>query len=271
MTNGKSIADFLSRAMAIVSQMRTYGEKISNETIVAKVLRSLIPKFDHVVATIEEAKDLSILSVDELMGSFQAHEARINRSLERNKKKALQVKETTNNENNKRENIYLAGRGRSRGREGFCSFHGGRDNRAENEEEEEKLFVAYMDTNPKKGDLWFVDSGCSNHMTGTKSLFKELDETQKIKVQLGNTKEMQVEGKDTVKVETRHGYNLLSVEQLMTRGHSVLFDDNTSVITHKKSGHKVQNVSTSNKMFRPDVSNMENFAFTASTKDDSTL
>ena len=50
---------------------------------------------------------------------------------------------------------------------------------AENEEEEEKLFMAFMDTNPKKGDLWFVDNGCSNHMTGTKSLFKKLDETQK--------------------------------------------------------------------------------------------
>ena len=66
---------------------------------------------------------------------------------------------------------------------------------AENEEEEEKHFMACIDTNPKKGDLWFVDSRCSNHMTGTKSLFKEFDETQKIKVQLGNTKEMQVEGK----------------------------------------------------------------------------
>ena len=120
-TNGKSIADFLSIAMTIVSQMRTYGKKISDETIVAKVLRSLTPKFDHVVAAIEEAKDLSILSVYELMGSLQAHEARINRSSERNEKKALQVKETTNHENNERENIHLAGRSRGRGE--FRNFH----------------------------------------------------------------------------------------------------------------------------------------------------
>ena len=60
MTNGESIADFLSRAMAIVSQMRTYEEKISDETIVAKVLRSLTPKVDHVVAAIEKTKDLSV-------------------------------------------------------------------------------------------------------------------------------------------------------------------------------------------------------------------
>jgi len=105
-------------------------------------------------------------------------------------------------------------------------------------------------------------------------------------VQLGNTKEMQVERKGTVKVETSHGkinqldnvqfvpdlgYNLLSVGQLMTRGHSVLFDDNTCVITDKKSGHKVEIAMTSNKMFPLDVSNMENFALTSSMKDDSTL
>ena len=68
---------------------------------------------------------------------------------------------------------------------------------AENIEEEEKLFMACTGINPKKGDLWFVDSGCSNHMTGTKSLFQELNETQRIKVQLENTKEMQVEVKDS--------------------------------------------------------------------------
>ena len=96
MKNGESIADFLSRAMAIVSQMRSYGEQVSDETIVAKVLRSLTPKFDHVVAAIEESKDLSVLSVDELMGSLQAHESRINRSLEKNEENAFQVKETTN-------------------------------------------------------------------------------------------------------------------------------------------------------------------------------
>ena len=98
-------------------------------------------------------------------------------------------------------------------------------------------------------------------MTDIKSLFQELDKTQRIKVQLGNTKEMQVEGKSTVKVETSHGkiklldnvqfvpdlkYNLLSAEQLMTRRHCVLFHDNTCVIKNKKSDHKVQIAMTSN-------------------------
>jgi len=130
------------------------------------------------------------------------------------------------------------------------------------------------------------DSGCSNHMTCIKSLFKELDETQKIKVQLGNRKEIQVEGKDTVGVHTSHGkekmldnvhfvpdlgYNLLSVGQLMASGYSILFDEDTCVITNKKSGKQVHVIMTPNKMFPLDVSNMDNFALTTSAKDYSKL
>lgn len=36
----------------MISQMRTYGEKFADQTIVKRVLKSLTPKFDHVVAAI---------------------------------------------------------------------------------------------------------------------------------------------------------------------------------------------------------------------------
>lgn len=50
MKNGDSIYGFLSRALTIISQMRSYVEKITDQTIVEKVLRSLTPKYNHVVA-----------------------------------------------------------------------------------------------------------------------------------------------------------------------------------------------------------------------------
>ena len=55
--------------------------------------------------------------------------------------------------------------------------------------------MACIDTNHKPSDIWFVDSGCSNFMTGAKYMIRELDEKQSKKVQLGSTKKMQVEGK----------------------------------------------------------------------------
>ena len=66
-------------------------------------------------------------------------------------------------------------------------------------------------------------------------------------------------------------YNLLGVEQLITREHSIIFDNNKCIITNKKSGYKVQIFINSNKMFPLDVYNIENFSLAASTKDDSTL
>jgi len=59
---------------------------------------------------------------------------------------------------------------------------------AENEEEN-KLFIACVDTYCKPSDLSFIDTRCSNHMIGIKSFFKKLDETQKIKVCILETKE----------------------------------------------------------------------------------
>jgi hypothetical protein len=41
----------------------------------------------------------------------------------------------------------------------------------------------------------FLDSGCSNHVTGFKHLFDELDESYNKTVKLGDDKEIYVEGK----------------------------------------------------------------------------
>ena len=78
--------------MAIINQMRSHGDQTTNQIIVEIFFRSLIPKFDHVVAAIEESKDLSNFSFDELMGSLQAHEARLNRATEKHEEQAFLVK-----------------------------------------------------------------------------------------------------------------------------------------------------------------------------------
>jgi len=47
---------------------------------------------------------------------------------------------------------------------------------------------------------WFVDSGCSNHMTFDKSLFSSYTSSHPSVVELGNNKTLQVVGRGTVQI-----------------------------------------------------------------------
>lgn len=72
------------------------------------------------VAAIEEAKDLTTISINELMGSLQAHEQRINRSAEKVIEQAFQSKLEVSPEKLKPEGSgveqQFAGRGRGQNR-----------------------------------------------------------------------------------------------------------------------------------------------------------
>ena len=73
-----SIDSLFTQAMGIVNQIRSYGETLGDQQVIEKMLRSLPNKFDSRVAAIEESKNLSFLSIDELMGSLLSHEQRLN-------------------------------------------------------------------------------------------------------------------------------------------------------------------------------------------------
>lgn len=73
MKDDESIQGFLSKVSRIVSHIRTHCKVVTNKTIVNKVLRSLTNKYIHIVTAIEESKDLSTYTFDELMSSLIAH------------------------------------------------------------------------------------------------------------------------------------------------------------------------------------------------------
>lgn len=315
----ESIQDYLARVTEIVSQMRSYGEDISNEIVVSKVLRTLNETFDRVVPAIEESKDLSTYTFDELMSSLLAHEARFKKSSTKVEEKAFQVKGESSFKG-KSDNFGGRGQGRGsfrgRGRGGgrgrgqygdrqnrsfiqcrYCKKNGHKEfdcwakqkdekqqvNLAENVDDDSKLFVVQSPTQDVNDGLWFVDSGCSNHMSGMKTLFKELDECKKSEVRIGDNKLMRVDGKGTISIKTTSGnvkilndvqyvpnlaHNLLSVGQLLDSGYSVVFDNGVCSIHDKKSGGLVVSIPMAqNKMFPLNVSNVQNCALVAKFDD----
>jgi len=71
--------------------MKINGETHSKQTKVEKILRSLTPRFEHVVVTIEEVNDISTMTVRLLSGSLRAHERMNDNKIEKPIEHALEA------------------------------------------------------------------------------------------------------------------------------------------------------------------------------------
>ena len=60
-TETENIDVYINKVLALTNQMKTNGETHSEQAKVEKILRSLTPRFEHVVAAIEEANDSKVI------------------------------------------------------------------------------------------------------------------------------------------------------------------------------------------------------------------
>lgn len=93
-------------------------------------MRTLIPKFDHVVAAIEESKDLSTYSFSALTSFLLTHEQRLNMTSE----KSVEIAFQTRVENSNKSTGTHQGKDGYQGRGGYCGRGGGRGRWNHNEQ-----------------------------------------------------------------------------------------------------------------------------------------
>jgi hypothetical protein len=86
MKEEESVHDFHMNVLEYANSFESLGEKISDEKLVCKILRSLPQRFDMKVCAIEEAQDIGDMKVDELIGSLQTFELKINERLDKKNK-----------------------------------------------------------------------------------------------------------------------------------------------------------------------------------------
>ncbi|XP_058211523.1 uncharacterized protein LOC131323692 [Rhododendron vialii] len=96
MKSSESISEYYARIMVVSNQMRRNGEALTDTRVIEKILRSLDRRFDFIVVTLEELKDISTMSIEELVGSLQAHEQKLHRDDDRASEQALQMKLSLN-------------------------------------------------------------------------------------------------------------------------------------------------------------------------------
>ena len=282
MKEGESVDKYFARTLTIANKMKIHGESMKQLAIIEKILRSMTSRFDYVVCSVEESNDLDTLTIDELQSSLLVHEQRMNGH--GRDEQALKV--TYNDKfsgRGGRGSGAFQGRGRGRGRQAFnkaivecykchqlghfqyeCPKWEKGAHYAELDEKEEMLLMSYVELNQsRKEDVWFLDSGCSNHMCGNKLWFSDLDEEFRQSVKLGNNSKMTVLGKGNIRMqvagvtqvitdvfyipELRN--NLLSVGQLQEKGVAILIQHGECRVYHPEKGLIMQTSMSANRMF----------------------
>jgi RNase H-fold protein (predicted Holliday junction resolvase) len=111
----ETITEYFARVLSIANKMRSNGEQMKDTIIVEKILRTLIEKFNYVVVSIEESKDIDTLTIDELQSSLTVHEQKFSRS--HGEEQAFKVTVGDRYGSRGRGRGDYRGRGRGRGRQ----------------------------------------------------------------------------------------------------------------------------------------------------------
>ncbi|GAV58746.1 UBN2 domain-containing protein [Cephalotus follicularis] len=92
MHDNESISDMFTRFTTIINSLKNLGKSYSNQE--RKILRCLPKSWTPKVTAIEEAKDLSTFSLEQLLGSLMTHETTMknHENVEVKKKKSIALK-----------------------------------------------------------------------------------------------------------------------------------------------------------------------------------
>ena len=114
----------------------------------------------------------------------------------------------------------------------------------------------------KTKDPWYIDSGCSKHMTGDKDKFLSISRSKTGNVTFGNDEWGKIKGKWMVSLSNGKGktwdvllvdglkHNLLSVSQMCDRGCEVVFTSKDCKIKSVKWGQVVaKGIRTDNNVY----------------------
>ncbi|RDY12797.1 hypothetical protein CR513_02354, partial [Mucuna pruriens] len=135
-------------------------------------------------------------------------------------------------------------------------------------------FVATCFSSNNTCESWLIDSGCINHMTYDKGLFKQLESTEVKLGKIGNGEHIPIKGKGTIAIINYSStkilidvlyvlgidQNLLSVTQLVEKGVKVIFENNSCIIKDLTS-QEMFKVKMKSKSFSFDPMKEEQAAF----------
>lgn len=93
MKDSESVKEYSDRLLSVVNKIRLLGEELSDKRVVEKVLVSLPERFEPKISSLEDSKNLSTISLSELVNALQALEQRRTFRMEESSEEAFLVKQ----------------------------------------------------------------------------------------------------------------------------------------------------------------------------------
>nr|GEZ92495.1 hypothetical protein [Tanacetum cinerariifolium] len=109
--------EYFARILTVVNKLRVNKAKIEDVDVIEKILRSMTPQFNYVVCSIEESKDLDVITIDELQSTLLVHEQRMKPPVVEEQALKISFRETSGGRGRGRSG--MRGRGRNGGRRIF--------------------------------------------------------------------------------------------------------------------------------------------------------
>ncbi|PNX88919.1 T-complex protein 1 subunit delta, partial [Trifolium pratense] len=253
----ETIKEYSDKLLSIVNNVRLHGTEFSDTRIVQKILVTVPERFESTISSLENSKDLSNITLSELVYALQAQEQR------RLMREEGTIEGSSKGEDEKANNPPCQHCGKTNHPHFKCwsrpNFRCNKCNQqghiakfcktevqprveaqvADQNEEEDYLFATTCLSTDKNNKNWLVDIGCTHHMAHDEELFKELDKTIASKVTIRNGESVDVKGKGVVALETLSctkyisdvlfvpelKQNMLSVGQMLEKHYTLHFND----------------------------------------------
>ncbi|XP_050910070.1 uncharacterized protein LOC127123938 [Lathyrus oleraceus] len=222
MKEDESVSKFFTDVVSLTNQIKANGESITDLHKIEKVLRSMIANFGYIVVSIEEFKNLAEMKVEELQASLKAREMRL-KQRNSGRKKVVDRDFRREKESIAKDDYEVK------------YAHVGES------DTNDMLLMKNTQSNNEQTNMWYLDSGCSNHMTGNKNWFIKLDESVNKVTKFADGKHVTSEEKGNI-IMVRNGgrranitdalyvpsmtSNLISTSQLLSKGYNTKLEEN---------------------------------------------
>ncbi|XP_013703493.2 uncharacterized protein LOC106407215 [Brassica napus] len=209
MKDNDTIDNLVGKLSEIASKSSALGEIIEETKLVKKFLSSLPRKrYIHIVASLEQVLDLKTTSFKDIIGRLKAYEERV----------CAEEEEDAPDSQNKLMYTSNEGHFASSCPDRLLKLQEAYETKEDDTHEADALMmheVVYLnernvkpkefETYTSRDNIWYLDNGASNHMTGNRHYFKALDETITGKVRFGDDSRIDIKGKGSILFCTKNG------------------------------------------------------------------